>query len=114
MPGALSGASASRTFSDYFWPASLDQIRIPPEVSAAPPQAIADYRLARYRALVDADRTTLDLDPNGQPVRKRELIATDPDAGSLGLAARAGFQLIDDEQDGCSEIRFMTFAVPRA
>jgi len=113
VPGALSGAGAGRGFSDYFWPASLNQISIPPEVSAAAPQAIADYRLARYRALVDANRTTLDLDPNGQPVRKHELIATNPDAGSLGLAARAGFQVIGDEPDGMLGIRLVTFAVPK-
>jgi len=113
VPGALSGAVTRNGYSDYFWPASLNQISIPPEVSAASPQLIADYRLARYRALVDANRTTLDLDPYGQPVRKRELISTNPDGRSLGLAAQAGFRVIADEQDGMLGIRLVTFAVPK-
>ena len=113
VPGALSGSVSRNMVSDYFWPASLNQISIPPEISSAPPQAIADYRLARYRALVDANRNTLDLDPDGQPVRKRELISTDPDGRSLALAIRSGFRVIGDERDAELGIRLVTLAIPK-
>ena len=110
-PGALSGSVVNS--GSGFVPAYLDQLAVPPELASAPPQAIANYRLARLQALVDANRNTLDLDPLGQPVRKRELIATNPDRVSLGLAQRAGFAVINDEQQLDLGVRIVTFAIPR-
>ena len=112
-PGALSGLVTGGTPGVGFLPASLNQIAVPPEISSAAPQAIADYRLARLQALVAANRTTLDLDPDGQPVRKRELIATDPDPLSLGAAVRAGFRIIGDEAESDLGIRLVTLAIPQ-
>lgn len=94
-------------------PPSLDQVSIPPGLYSASPMEIENYREARLRALIAANRSVLDRDENGQPVRKRDLIATNPDAVSLNLAARAGFQVIGDEQEGELGIRLVTFAVPK-
>jgi hypothetical protein len=112
VPGALSGSVAGRG-ENGFTQNALNQIAVPPEISSAPPQTIANYRLARYQALVEANRNTLDFDPYGQPVRKRELIATNPDAGSLAIAGRAGFQVIGVEQDDLLGIRLVTLAIPK-
>jgi len=112
--GALSGLITRNGIPvSGFTPNPLNALAIPPEVYDAPPQAIADYRLARYRALVSANRATLDLDPDGQPVRKLEVIATNPDATSLVLAARAGFQVTGDELEPNLGIRMVTLAIPR-
>jgi len=110
VPGALSG---NVTTENGFAPSYLNQLAVPPEISSAPPQAIANYRLARLQALVEANPNTLDLDPYGQPVRKRELIATNPDSASLALAARAGFQVIKVDQEDVLGIRLVTLAVPK-
>ena len=111
-PGTLAGMAYRGSTRDWL-PASLDRLTPPPEVSSAPSQAIADYRLARLQALVAANRRTLEFDPYGQPVRKRELISTNPDAVSLGVALRAGFRIIGDEQDGGLGIRLVTLAIPK-
>jgi hypothetical protein len=112
-PGALSGTVSSWGGPGAFTPASLDRLAVPPEVSSAPPQAIADYRLARLNALVQANRTVLDLDPLGQPIRKRELIATNPDAASLVQVWKAGFRVLADEQDRTLGIRLVTLGIPK-
>jgi len=113
VPGALSGIAGRGSPMGGFVPTSLSQLAVPPEVSSAPPQAIADYRLARLNALVQANRSTLDLDPLGQPVRRYELISTNPDPVSLGLASRAGFQIIGDATERELGIRLVTLAIPR-
>jgi len=112
-PGALSGMVTHGGYNSGFVAASLDKLSVPPEISSAPSQAIANYRLARLDALVQANRATLDLDRQGQPVRRYELICTNPDAASLGLAARAGFQVIGDVTESDLGIRLVTLAIPR-
>jgi hypothetical protein len=74
---------------------------------------IENYREARLRALIQANRAVLDRDDKGQPVRKRELVATNPDVLSLSLAARAGFGVIGDEQEPVLGIRLVTLSIPK-
>jgi len=94
-------------------PPSLDSVSGPPGLSFASPMEIENYREARLRALIEANRAVLDRDENGQPVRKRELIATNPDAASLAIAASSGFQVIGDEQEAQLGIRLVTLAIPK-
>lgn len=91
---------------------SLDRVYGLP-VWAEPPERIADLRKARLDALVRANRAVLDKDRDGQPVRKAELIVTNPDAASLSLAVRAGFRVMGDESAGDLGLRIVTLAVPR-
>ena len=112
VPGSLTGLAGQGPGGGQFGPSSLDRVAIPYDSSISP-RVIADYRLARLKALIDANRATLDRDPSGQPVRKRELIATNPDPVSLTLAARVGFRVIGDEQDGELGIRLVTLAIPK-
>jgi hypothetical protein len=74
---------------------------------------MADVRRLRHEALIRANRKTLDGDEYGQPVRKGELIATDPDAASLAAAQRAGFQIVSVEADNLLGIRIVRIAPPR-
>jgi hypothetical protein len=94
-------------------PVSLDQVSASYDVANASEADIENYRLARLRALINANRAVLDGDPNGQPVRKRELIASNPDPVSLSLAIRAGFRVIGDEQESGLGIRMVTLAIPQ-
>ena len=112
VPGSLTGLAGRGVPGDRSALGSLDRVAIPYDSSLAP-QDIADLRLARLKALIDANRSTLDRDPYGQPVRKRELIATNPDGASLALAARAGFRVIGDEHQADLGIRLVTLAIPK-
>jgi hypothetical protein len=94
-------------------PVSLDSVSRPIAQIAAAPPLLSDIRKARLVALIRANRETLDRDGEGQPVRKGELVVTDPDATSLALAQRAGFRVVGDEQAGDLGIRIVTLSLPR-
>ncbi len=92
---------------------SLDRVGLPEQLSSASSAQLIDLRRARLNALVNANRTTLDRDGGGQPVRRGELIVANPDDASLQIAARAGFGRIKDEQIGDLGIRIVTLSLPR-
>jgi hypothetical protein len=73
---------------------------------------LADLRRLRHEALIRAYRHVLDGDEYGQPVRKGELIAVDPDATSLALVQRAGFRIAADTTSSLG-IRMVTLALPK-
>jgi hypothetical protein len=74
---------------------------------------MADLRRLRHEALIRANRDTLDRDDQGQPVRKTELIAVDPDDASLTAAQRAGFRIVGVEAINGLGIRIVTLAPPK-
>lgn len=78
-----------------------------------PPARIAKLREARLDLLVRMNRNVLDKDDRGQPVRKAELIVSNPDAPGLSRAVRAGFRVTGDETTGDLGIRMVTLAVPK-
>ena len=77
---------------------SLDRVSQPIGVTSAAPVQLVNLRAMRLAQLIRANRDTLDRDGDGQPVRKNELIATDPDPVSLASAQRAGFRVLVDQQ----------------
>jgi hypothetical protein len=91
--------------------AALDQVVGGAQEGLSPTES-ENYREARLAALIDANSKVLDRDTDGQPVRKRELIATNPDPVSLALAARAGFRVIGDELEGGIGLRLVTLGIP--
>jgi hypothetical protein len=94
-------------------PVSLDSVMPAVGAIAGSPSLLSDIRKARLAALIRANRDTLDRDGEGQPVRKGELVVTDPDPASLALAGRAGFRIARDEQAGDLGIRMVTLSLPR-
>ena len=94
-------------------PVSLDNVSTPLAIISAPTGLLSEIREERLAALIRANRDTLDRDGEGQPVRKGELVVTDPDDPSLLLAQRAGFRIARDEQAGDLGIRMVTLALPR-
>lgn len=93
-------------------PVSLDAISRPVGAISEPPLRLSQIRIARLAALIRANRDTLDRDGAGQPVRKGELVVTDPDPASLALAQRAGFRIARDEQVGDLGMRMVTLSLP--
>ena len=122
--GGLTAGGRSQSSSDaltqqflrsgYFsGSAALDQVGGLYQADFASPEQIENYRRARLNALIAANRGVLDRDSSGQPVRKRELIATNPDPTSLAVAGRMGFQVSGDEIEPGLGIRMVTLVIPR-
>jgi hypothetical protein len=115
--GGGSGSSGLNTMFTMRGPlgemAALDQVSGQLDMENASPTDIESYREARLAALIAAYPAILDRDNNGDPVRKREVIATNPDPRSLALAAHAGFQIIGDESESGLGIRVVTLAIPK-
>jgi hypothetical protein len=100
-PGALGGIE------------SLDFVNAPEVLQYVSATEIENYREARLAALIAANSATLDRDFNGMPVRKHELIATNPDPISLSAAVHTGFRVIGYEQEAGLGIRLVTLSIPR-
>jgi len=115
--GAGSGSNAVNKMFTMRGPlgeiAALDQVSGQLAIEEASPTDIESYREARLAALIAAYPAILDRDTNGNPVRKREIVATNPDSTSLALAAHAGFQIIGDESEPGLGIRVVTLAIPK-
>ncbi len=92
---------------------TLDRVTQAFDVNTATPARILDLRRERLNALIRANRGALERDGEGQPVRKGELIVTDPDPASLAIAQRAGFRLAADQHIGELGLRMVTLALPR-
>ena len=94
-------------------PALLLEDVYQPEVAQTSAEVMARIRKLRHEMLILANKNVLDRDPDGQPVRKSELIAVDPDAASLSAAIRAGFRLMGDERPAGMGLRVVTLACPK-
>jgi hypothetical protein len=108
----LPATSSNRELARRLTPPSLDQVQSLGDVVATAVQ-LDELRKARLTALIRDNRAILDRDEQGQPVRKGELIAADPDPISLALAQRAGFRITNDETTGDLGLRIVTLAVPK-
>lgn len=94
-------------------PISLDDVTGYLDGQLATPNEIDDMRKARLRELIQANRKVLDRDGQGQPVRRNELIACDPDPASIVAAQSAGFRVIGFEPNNLLGIRIVKLALPR-
>src|SRR5205085_769563 len=105
--GTNSGSGSSASSGDRTEPVeefvaslitpSLDRVLTIAPLSAYGSGFAEDIRQARLKALIQANRATLDRDLNGAPVRKLDLVVTNPDPVSLSAAIRSGFRVIGDE-----------------
>ena len=84
-----------------------------PQISQSEPEVLAQIRRMRHEFLIRANKTTLDRDAAGEPVRKSELIVVDPDAGSLTAALGAGFRIALDERQPQLGLRVLTLTCPK-
>ena len=94
-------------------PISLNNVTGYLDGQAKTPEEIDDLRQARLRELINSNRKVLDRDGEGQPVRRNELIACDPDATSLAAAQHAGFRIIGFEPRNMLGVTIVRLATPR-
>src|SRR5438270_10971467 len=92
---------------------TLDSVSgLPESIAEAGAPTLLELRRLRLQELVRQNRTQLETDNAGQPVRRGVLVAVDPDPLSLQLAARAGFRVVSDDRDPALGIRTVQMAVP--
>jgi subtilisin family serine protease len=93
---------------------TLDTVSgLPKSVMEAGPATLLEIRRLRLRELVRQYPQQLEMDSEGQPVRRGVLVAIDPDPRSLQLASRAGFRIVADDRQSDLGFRAVTLAVPR-
>ena len=86
---------------------------LPQAVAEAGAPTLLELRKLRLRELVRQNRSQLEVDERGQPVRRGILVAVDPDPVSIQLAARAGFRVVADEPQPQLGMRIVQLAIPR-
>ena len=77
------------------------------------PATLLDLRRLRLKELVRENGRALEMDNAGNPVRRGELVAVNPDEGSLNAARGAGFTILRDARSGELDLRLTILAVPR-
>jgi subtilisin family serine protease len=74
--------------------------------------SLLELRRLRLDELIRTNRTTVESDGNGLPVRRGVVAVLDPDPAGLQRAAGAGFRIIGDDRDPSLGMRVVSLAVP--
>lgn len=103
LPGSLPGA-----------PALPGDLSLPDRAPAARAlREITDFRRANLRELIRRNRDRIDVDSQGAPVVRGEVLAIAPSAASLTRAAIGGFLILRDIEIEGTDVRLVTLAIPR-
>jgi len=78
--------------------------------SGAP--TLLELRRLRLQELIRTNRSTVENDGNGVPVRRGVVAALNPDPAGLQAALRAGFRIAADQPDPALGLRIVSLAVP--
>ncbi|MFL6721616.1 MAG: S8 family serine peptidase [Sphingomonas sp.] len=73
---------------------------------------LLELRRARLDELIRTNRSTVENDGKGLPVRRGIVAVIDPDQAGLQRAAAAGFRIAADDQDASLGMRVIALAVP--
>ena len=106
-PGGASGSTSSAISP------TLDTLGVGPAVAQLDSASLLDLRRARLLELVRQNRRELDMDGDGAPARRGQLVAINPDPTSLAAAARAGFRIIEDAPSASLGLRMVLLGAPR-
>lgn len=92
---------------------TLDTVAgLPERVAESGPSTLLELRRLRLRELIRTNRSLLESDGDGQPVRRGVLVVMDPNPLALQLASRAGFRVIADDADRQLGMRIVQVSVP--
>ena len=93
---------------------TLDSVAgLPESIAQSGAPTLLELRRMRLQELIGSHRNQLESDGRGLPVARGRLIAVDPDAGSLQLAARAGFRVLTEERHNLLGVRVVHLQIPR-
>ncbi|HEX6785450.1 MAG TPA: S8 family serine peptidase [Sphingomicrobium sp.] len=73
---------------------------------------LLELRRLRLQELIRTNRSTVESDGDGQPVRRGIVAVLDPDPAGLQAALRAGFRIISDQTDPNLGLRSVSLAAP--
>ena len=109
----FSGGLAGQEMIALYQPMVMLEDVYRPEFTQTEPGLLAQIRRMRHEMLIRANRNVLDRDAAGQPVRRGEIIAIDPQPAALTSAIRAGFRVVGDERPAGLGLRVLTLACPK-
>ena len=93
---------------------TLDTVAgLPETVAESGADTLLKLRRMRLQELIRQNRSAVEADQNGQPVRRGILLAIDPDPASLQRAAAAGFRVVGADDVPELGMRAVQIAVPR-
>jgi hypothetical protein len=90
---------------------SLDRLGVGPAVGELGRESLAELRRLRLVELVRGNPATLDMGPDGAPVRRGVLIAVDPTEAQLRAAGVAGFRI--EAREDLGGLTSVTLRVPQ-
>ncbi|MCF8505967.1 MAG: S8 family serine peptidase [Caulobacter sp.] len=103
LPGNLPGA-----------PALPGELSLPDSAAATRAlRGIMDSRRLHLRELIRRNRDRIDVDGDGAPVVRGEVLAIAPSVASLARATAAGFVVLRDAAIEGTDVRLVTLAIPR-
>ena len=73
---------------------------------------LLELRRLRLQELIRTNRSTVENDGHGLPVRRGIVALLDPDPAGLQAAARVGFRIVADQRDPELGLRIVSLAVP--
>jgi hypothetical protein len=82
-------------------------------VAEAGAPTLLELRRLRLQELIRANRSTVEADGNGLPVRRGIVAVIDPDPAGLQRALGAGFRVAADDRDPALGMRVVSLAAPR-
>jgi hypothetical protein len=83
------------------------------EQAAATADRLLDLRTDRIERLVRRNRDTIELDAQGAPARRGELLLLDPDPAALAAAQAVGFTPAGREELGSLSLAVVRVTLPR-
>jgi hypothetical protein len=93
---------------------TLDSVAgLPRQIVESGASTLLELRRLRLQQLIRENRSQLEADAQGQPVRRGVLVAVTPTPSSLQGAARAGFRVIGSEANPELELTTVYLAIPR-
>jgi len=92
---------------------TLDSVSgVTENIAQSGPQSLLDLRRLRLQELIRTNRTTVESDGNGLPVRRGIVAVLNPDPAGLQAAFRTGFRIAADEPDPELGLRVVSLAAP--
>lgn len=112
LPGRITGGLLTGEAGTPVVGGVVDTLGIDRIGAGLPPAGLLDLRRERLRALIRANRSVLEADDDGNPVRRGEIVAIDPAPALLAAASAAGFSIIRQDRIDALDMAMAILAAP--